>query len=224
MTWKPVCLAVVMMSSMACIPDLTCDGCLGGGDEAEAWVPPENDWPSAVPPTDVTSASPTSFGFNVGQVIPDVRAIDQHGDEVSLWQFHGQVTLLDASTMWCGPCRMLAMSTEETFQHFKKDGFMYVTILHQTDDSSIPPTQEDLEVWAEFPTYEEFGGSPEQAITAPVLADPNGSLGTAPMVINNQYPALVLVDRELRVVRRIETTNPEVLDAAIEEYLAEEGS
>ena len=47
-------------------------------------------------------------GFREGQVIPDMRLMDQYGDEVSAWQFYGMVIALDFSTEWCAPCQELA--------------------------------------------------------------------------------------------------------------------
>ena len=93
--------------------------------------------------------------------MPNWSASDEAivGEEVSLWQFCGQVIVLDFSTMWCGPCGTLAEDVDHTWKQFRDEGFMYITVLTQNDVSQIPDN-EDLNTWVD--TYD---------ITAPVLSD-----------------------------------------------------
>ena len=83
------------------------------------WEAPENDWPSNEPPNTLEGE-----GFSEGQVPHDFRVPDQHGDEVSLWQFYGSVILLDISTMWCGPCQQIAREVDEPWKDYRDQGFM----------------------------------------------------------------------------------------------------
>src|SRR5688500_8285864 len=85
------------------------------------WEPPENSWETGAPAADLVGE-----GYAVGDVVPDFRLLDQHGDEVSLWQFYGSVVLLDVSTIWCGPCQDLAWDTEATWTDFRDEGFVYL--------------------------------------------------------------------------------------------------
>ena len=140
----------------------------------------------------------------MGDTLCDFRLQDQFGDEVSLWQFWGDVVLVDISTIWCGPCQELAASTQATFEHFEDDGFMYLTIIQQ-DVEGNPPKQVDVVEWAEA-----FG------IEAPVLGDGDEVVAA---VRQNQFPALLLLDRKMKVHERVTPPDAGVVDAAIEDLL-----
>jgi peroxiredoxin len=155
------------------------------GAGAEDWVPPTNGWSLTEPPADLQPA-----GWQPGQVAPDFRLTDQFGDDVSLWQFYGNVVLLDVSTMWCAPCQTIAADAEETWRDFEDQGFVYVTVLHE-DEHNEPPDLEDVNRWADA-----FG------ITAPVLADPDRS-GTGSSVTQGQYPSMMVIGRDMVVDERV---------------------
>ncbi len=188
-------LAIASVGLQGCVPDLT-----SGGANAGHWAPPENQWPLQEPPANLVGT-----GFAEGQVPPDFRLLDQHGDDVSLWQFYGSVVLLDVSTMWCAPCQEIAQHTEATYEAFKDDGFMYLTVLHE-DVENRPPTIEDLEEWATS-----FG------ISAPVLADGDQATGAA--VTQGQYPAVIVIGRDMTIADRPRSLDAATIDRAIEDAL-----
>lgn len=179
-------------------------------DLSGGWTLPTNRWPSATPPDGLVAE-----GFHAGEVVPDVRARDQFGEEVSLWQFSGQVTLLDVSTIWCRPCQVLAQDTEHTWQDYRDEGFIYLTVLHE-DASGAEPDTDDLRLWAD-----QVPQAPALPITSPVVADPRGSLGTASMILNGQYPAVVVIGRDLVVRERVDQPSDGPVRDAIERALAE---
>jgi thiol-disulfide isomerase/thioredoxin len=182
-----------------CVPRLYTSG--GGGDYV--WEAPTNTfWDGAVPPEGLQPE-----GFDVGEVVPDLRLPDQHGDVVSLWQFYGDLIVLDVSTIWCGPCQELAAGTEATAQAHAAEGLAYITVLQQ-DLEGDPPDAADLNLWVT-----EFG------ITAPVLGDDQDPPATAGAVVNGQFPAVLLVDRELRVLERVNPADEATLEAAVEAAL-----
>ena len=185
----------LVVGAAACVPRLESSG-LGGGE----WFAPTNDWPMSEPPDDLSGV-----GFFEGQVVPDFRLADQFGNEVSLWQFYGQVVLIDVSTMWCSPCQQIAVHTEETYLDYVDRDFMYLTILHENVHNE-PPSQTDLNQWVDS-----FG------ITSPVLAD--GQQLTAGAVTQGQYPALLVVDRKMKVAERIKVALDEEIRDAIERAL-----
>ena len=184
-----------MSSLVGCSPDLTSSGASAG-----PWRAPDNRWPLSEPP-----AGLVGNGFAEGQTPPDFRLTDQHGDEVSLWQFYGQVVLLDISTMWCGPCQEVASHTQSTADAFEGEGFVYLTVLHE-DVENEPPTIGDLNEWAEA-----FG------IEAPVLADGDQATGAA--VTQGQYPAVMVIGRTMEVVERPRALDAATIDGAIEDAL-----
>jgi peroxiredoxin len=146
-------------------------------------------------------------GWDVGQIAPDFRLLDQHGDSVSLWQFYGKVIVVDISTMWCAPCQDLAVGTQDTYQRHIDD-MMYITILHENLGGEAP-TDDDVNRWAD-----DFG------ITAPVLADGDTETGSA--VLAGSYPALLVVNRDLTVNERVSNPEEALLEAAIEAALEED--
>ena len=174
----------------------------GAGGTGADWVLPENGW-------DVGEAPPSTLkgeGFAVGDVLPDLRLADQHGDEVSAWQWYGMVLAIDVSTMWCGPCRGLAADVDETWADYRDDGFMYITLLPQ-DQAGAVPDRSDLNNWAD-----QFG------ISAPVLSDDVG--WSYQIVPDNTYPRIVIVGRDMRVrVDQVTPAEDRAIRSAIEDAL-----
>ena len=161
------------------------------------WEAPENDWPSNEPPNTLEGE-----GFSEGQVPHDFRFPDQHGDEVSLWQFYGSVILLDISTMWCGPCQQIARDVDETWKEYRDQGFMYLTVLPQ-DLEKGTVSDSDLNDWAS-----------NFDIEAPVLAD---NEGYGYIVEPNQvWPVVMLIDRQMRIVAERIAPNDDAIRNAIE--------
>ena len=157
----------------ACMPVLISDG-------PSDWIEPVNDWALTIPPSETVEE-----GFRVGETPLDLRMKDQHGNDVSLWQFYGKIVLLDVSAEWCAPCRLLAEETEQTFQEYREDNFMYITLLAEDEFSQLP-NQEVLEEWAD-----------EYSITAPVLAD---TVDHRPQLVpTGAYPRLILINQDLKV-------------------------
>jgi peroxiredoxin len=164
---------------LACTPHLYSPEDTGNGDWS--WEPPENTWSMSEPPQGLEGD-----GWHAGDVVPDFRLIDQHGDEVSLWQFYGQVIVLDHSTYWCAVCQTLAQDVDHTWLEYADQGFMYLTLLSQDNDGEVPSV-EILQQWADY-----FG------ISAPVLADDAGIADT--VVGAEGFPRLQLIGRDMRMI------------------------
>ena len=145
------------------------------------WIAPDNAWSSSAPPPGLVGE-----GFAVGQVVPDVRLRDQHGDVVSLWQFHGDVVLLTISAVWCLPCRDLARDAEAVVADY--DDVVLVTVLEE-DAGGLRPEVSDAAGWAE--AYGE--GSP-------VLVDPERLLAPA---VSGEFPVVLGLGRDLVVSRAL---------------------
>ncbi len=164
---------------VACTPHLYSPPDTGSGEWS--WDAPDNGWSMGEPPQGLEGD-----GWHVGDVVPDFRLMDQFGAEVSLWQFYGQVIVLDHSTYWCAVCQTLAQDVDETWLEFADDGFMYITLLSQDNEGAVP-TVDVLQSWADY-----FG------ITAPVLAD---DAGIAAQVVGAEgFPRLQLIGRDMRLL------------------------
>lgn len=188
---------MVLLFAAGCAPELYTAGANGG---PWSWDPPTNRWSTGEPETGTRGQ-----GFSVGQVVPDVRIPDQFGETVSLWQFSGEVVLLDVSTMWCAPCQELAEGTQTTIDYYADDPFSYLTVLQENVESQ-PPHVEDLNRWADTFT-----------ITGPVIGD--GEKSTAGAVQQGQYPAVLVIGPDLVVRERVNPPNEEEVHNAIDRAL-----
>jgi thiol-disulfide isomerase/thioredoxin len=190
-------LLALLVATPVCVPVLETPN---GPDDWE-WDPPENSWFLDAPPEGLVSE-----GFHPGDVIPDFRLVDQFGDEVSLWQFHTRLIVVDISTMWCGPCRELARGAEETYQAYADQGLIYMTVLPEDLDGESPDV-EDLNLWVD-----------EYDLTIPVVSDPEGGW-SGPLVPNENYPVVLVVDRDLQVYDNVNPPTDANIRAAVEELL-----
>ena len=188
---------LILVFASACTPHLTSER-----EEVTGlnWEAPENTWPSNEPP-----ATLRAEGYALGDVPHDFRMMDQHGDQVSLWQFYGNVILLDISTMWCGPCQQIARHVDETWNDYRDEGFVYLTVLPEDTEKNLADT-DDLNEWAEA-----FD------INAPILADHEG-YGYA-VEPTQQWPVLMLIDRKMTIVADRLTPSDEAVRDAIESEL-----
>jgi len=164
------------------------------------WEAPENSWEQNTPPPNLRGE-----GFALGDVPNDFRLVDQHGEQVSLWQFYGSVILLDISTMWCAPCQRIARDVNETWEDYRDEGFIYITVLPEDTDGDTVESN-DLNEWADS-----FG------IEAPVLADNEGfGYEVEP---NKVWPVLMLIDRKMTIVAERIPATDEAVRTAIEAEL-----
>ena len=120
----------------------------------------------------------------VGWVFPRVKTLDQHNQEVDLYDFanQGKPVLIEMSTGWCGPCQQLAnwlMTGDETIKEkpwwddkfervralHDEGKFQWISFLYESADRT-QASQEDCSYWDEaFPMP-----------TVPVLLDRNKEL------------------------------------------------
>lgn len=167
----------------ACVPVLT------SPDDSAAsscWMEADNQWRAHTP--DALKAE----GFGLGQVPPDMCMQDQNGDMVSLWQFYGEVILIDISAEWCAPCQELADGVDKTWKEFDDQGFIYISLLTEDNFSEIP----DQDVLIDWATAHN--------ITAPVLSDSENY--KQQLVPDGAYPRLMLIDRTMTI--QIDKVNP----------------
>ncbi len=207
---RTIALVCAVLLASACAPRLYSDGV------AEAWSAPENRWPTANPEEELVGG-----GFTAGQIAYDIRGQDQFNEEVSLWQFWGNYVLVDIATMWCGPCQELAKGTEEMNQDFKDKGVVYLSVLTE-NDLNEPPSIEELNIWAQFPSFNDDPDHPYDLITSPIIADPNGENGSKFAIRDNLFPVAILVGPDMRVVERIEPVTEASIRRALEAVVGAE--
>ena len=181
-------MSALLFALTGCIPHLYTDSAVPW-----TWEVPDNSWGVGAPPDGLLGE-----GYFVGEVIPDLRGLDRFGDEVSLWQFYGDLVVLDVSSMWCAPCRDLARGVEETAELYHDQGVTYLTLMGE-DMEGEPATPEVCAEWADA-----FG------ISQPVITDPLEA--RKDIVSDNAYPRVMIIGRDLRVeIEEIETpTDPKI--------------
>lgn len=164
---------------LGCVPSLYTDATKDTGEYDNGWEAPENQWSVNEPPSTLKGE-----GCSTGDVLNDHVGTDQHGDDVSLWQFYGSCSVIDIGTMWCGPCRELAAHFQETAERYPEVQFIQ---LLPEDDQGNPASVDKLEEWAEFYEIEE-----------PVINDDAGWHQCS--VPEDSFPAVLIVGPDMRVL------------------------
>lgn len=107
---------------------------------------PESAWPA----TGEAFVSYKGEGGAVGDLLGDWSLLDQHGCRTDSRQLLGTVTMLDVSSVWCGPCNEAASTSMEVFEAARalhKSTYL-ATILVQ-DEFAGPADVGDAEEWVE---------------------------------------------------------------------------
>ena len=135
--------------------------------------------------------------------------LDQNGNYVELYDFEGDVILLDFSTMWCGVCKTVATHVQEMLDRY--NDFSAITILTE-NTSGDQPDVDHLAAWAN-----EYG-----IISAPVLGGNDGMIGMAPDKWNvSGLPTFFLIDKGFHVRILRPGWNEESIAEDIERLLSE---
>jgi len=141
-----------------------------------------------------TTAAPT-YGTEENTIAVNFTSTDQNGNNISLYDYQGQVILIDFTADWCGPCRQKAETAEQFYQQYKNRGFIYILIVIEGDPK----------VWAD--TY---------GLTFPVLDD-------NAQTIYNQYrksdiPLPHVLDRNCTIRYKAVGFNKDEVEAVIQKY------
>lgn len=125
-------------------------------------------------------------GYELGDRIPNFTLNDSDGYPVELYDYRGNVVLLDSSAMWCPPCQADTPTLETDFWQVYRDqgdGFAVIQMLGQNYQGSTPSTTE-LNSWKN-----------KYGLTFPVVGDSNWQVGGR---LGNSYiPHYTILDQEM---------------------------
>lgn len=149
-------------------------------------------------------------GWDEGEFSSSWSHDDQHGQELKLRRFYGNVILVDIAAEWCGPCQQTTETLEEEYQSFKEEGFVAIQILLDGVDPSQEP---DLDRWSgQYDlTVPLISDHAQEVSSNYVIPDGGGSFG---------IPNFSVISRDFTIVKKY--TDVSTAWGAVEEALAEE--
>lgn len=156
------------------------------------------------------------WGKDCSQVIGDhpcnFTLKDQNNEDVSLYDYHGKIIILDISAMWCGPCRSAAGEVEDLQTRYEDD-VVYLTLLVE-DASRKNPNVRDAKAWADA-----FGIK-----NAPVLAGSRELTNSSPQLgwPISVFPSFFIIDKEMVYVKEETGFRRGKIESIILDMLAEE--
>lgn len=145
--------------------------------------------------TGVGQYSTTTWeAYQEGDTVLNWEGLDAYGQDVSIYNFCGNYTLVSIGAVWCGPCNDLADALAEEMAELtaERDDFTYFELLSQ-DVSGNNPTVEVLDSWEE--QYELYGIPVVGPQTRPA-ARAAGTLWDA----DGYIPSAILLSPDMRVI------------------------
>lgn len=119
------------------------------------------------------------------QPAPDFSVTTIDGDTLTLADFRGEVVLVNFWATWCPPCRLEMPGFQDVWEDYRDEGF---TVLGLSVDRGV---RDDVVRWVR-----------QREITYPIAFAPGSVVreyGGA-----NVLPTSLLIDREGRIVHRVE--------------------
>lgn len=84
----------------------------------------------------IFTAQNASYGSEEGSIMANFSAINQNAQNISLYDFFGQVVLINFSADWCPPCRTEAPLLNTLLNTYKAKGFQVISVLFSGDNAT----------------------------------------------------------------------------------------
>ena len=152
-------------------------------------------------------------GHEIGQHPCDFTFLNQYGEEVSLYDYHGKPVLIDMSTMWCSFCAIAAIELTEVKSEYQNIGLETLILLFE-NGAREQPSQEDLEYWADMARTEDNVLSTSTDI---LNADKDLGWNLA------GWPTFYVVDEHMVVRGSLTGFHPEMVRDLVEDSLGAHG-
>ena len=153
-------------------------------------------------------------GHEIGQHPCDFTFLNQHGEEVSLYDYHGKPVLIDMSTMWCYYCSIASIELTKVKDEYQNIDLEILILLFENGDRE-QPSQEDLEYWADMAGTEDNVLSTSTDILN-ADKDLGGNLAG--------WPTFYVVDEHMTVRGSLTGLHPEMVRDLVEDSLGAHGA
>jgi thiol-disulfide isomerase/thioredoxin len=141
-----------------------------------------------------------------GPGIDNYSWVNDKGDTVELYDYLGDVVMLNVGAGWCKPCREDAPNIEDQlYQPFKDQGFTLIELIVEDDLYQIP-SAEFLQSWRD-----------QYDLSYIICADPDWTLLSYFDTIS--LPFALILDRELKPVFQSHGYDEAIFTDTIEELL-----
>lgn len=126
-------------------------------------------------------------GYMPGDHLCNFTLLDQNNNEVELYDFYGEVIILDLSAMWCGICVNIAGTSEALIEDLGPERVVWITVLIE-DESGLQPDQSDLLRWES-----QHGGTGHILAGSRSMIASSGNIGY-PV---SGWPTVIVIDQKM---------------------------